>query len=172
MIFTNDNGGEWLSRNAPLSNRKSTLWEGGIRVPLIVRWPGHLPANKTSRQVAITMDLTASILDATRTPVPADYHLDGMSLLPSLSGRSPVVDRQLFWRLKPGQRERAVRSGRWKLLQDGPDYYLFDVANDPGERNDLTTVHLDMVRKLNAALDAWEKDVDASRSKAGVAGSR
>ena len=165
VIFTNDNGGEWLSRNAPLSNRKSTLWEGGIRVPLIVRWPGHLPAHKTSRQVAITMDLTASILDATRTPVPADYHLDGMSLLPSLSGRSPVVDRQLFWRLKPAQRERAVRSGRWKLLQDGPDYYLFDVANDPGERNDVTTAHLDLVRKLNAALDAWEKDVDRSPTR-------
>src|SRR4029079_12372678 len=62
VIFTNDNGGEWLSRNAPLRDRKSTLWEGGIRVPMILRWPGALPSNRTSAQVAITMDLTATIL--------------------------------------------------------------------------------------------------------------
>jgi arylsulfatase A-like enzyme len=159
VIFTNDNGGEWLSRNAPLTNRKSTLWEGGIRVPLILRWPGHLPANKTSSQVAITMDLTASILAATGANVPNTYKLDGINLLPSLSGRSPIVERQLFWRIKRARNQRAVRSGRWKLLQEGADFYLFDVAADPGERHDLTAAHPQLVRELNAALDKWEKDV-------------
>lgn len=159
VIFTNDNGGEWLSRNAPLSNRKSTLWEGGIRVPLILRWPGHLPANKSSAQVAITMDLTASILAATGAPIPIDYKLDGINVLPSLSGRSPVVERELFWRIKRPREQRAVRSGRWKLVQDGRDFYLFDLSQDPGERNDLTAEHPELVRKLNAALDEWEKDV-------------
>ena len=161
VIFTNDNGGEWLSRNAPLSNRKSTLWEGGIRVPLIMRLPGRLPEGKVSGQVAITMDLTATILALTGATVPSDYRLDGIDLLPSLSGQSPIVDRQLFWRLRPRLGQRAVRSGRWKLLQDGANFFLFDVANDPGERHDLTTKHLDLVHKLNAALDDWEKDVDA-----------
>ena len=159
VIFTNDNGGEWLSRNAPLSNRKSTLWEGGIRVPLILRWPGHLPTNKSSAQVAITMDLTASILAATGATIPTAYKLDGINLLPSLSGRSPGVERQLFWRIKRPREQRAVRSGRWKLVQDGNDFYLFDVSHDPGERNDLTAEHPELVRKLNAALDAWEKEV-------------
>jgi arylsulfatase A-like enzyme len=156
VIFTNDNGGEWLSRNAPLSNRKSTLWEGGIRVPLILRWPGHLPANTSSVQVAITMDLTASILAATGATVPTTYKLDGLDLVPSLSGRSPVVERQLFWRIKRPHEQRAVRSGRWKLLQDGSNFYLFDVSEDPGERHDLTAAHPELVRKLNAALDEWE----------------
>lgn len=160
VIFTSDNGGEWLSRNAPLSNRKSTLWEGGIRVPLILRWPSRLPAGKTSGQVAITMDLTASILDATGTAVPGGLRLDGINLLPSLSGQSAIVERQLFWRLRPRLGQRAVRSEGWKLLQDGANFYLFDVAKDPGERHDLTAEHLDLVRKLNAALDEWEKDVD------------
>jgi arylsulfatase A-like enzyme len=159
VIFTNDNGGEWLSRNAPLSNRKSTLWEGGIRVPLILRWPGVLPANQTSAQVAITMDLTATILAATGTPNPASHPLDGIDLLPSLSGRSPVVERRLFWRRKRPTEQRAVRSGGWKLLQDGVNFYLFDVAADPGERHDLTAAHPDLVRHLSAALDQWEKDV-------------
>lgn len=159
VIFTNDNGGEWLSSNAPLRNRKSTLWEGGIRVPLIIRWPGHLPANKTSAQVAITMDLTASILAATNTSIPATYKLDGINLLPSLSGGSAIVDRELFWRIKRPRDQRAVRSGRWKLVQDGIDFYLFDLSVDPGEHNDLTAAHPEMVRKLNAALDQWEKGI-------------
>jgi arylsulfatase A-like enzyme len=167
VIFTNDNGGEWLSRNAPLSNRKSTLWEGGIRVPLILRWPAQLPANKRSTQVAITMDLTASILAVAGAALPANYRLDGVNLLPSLSGQSPIVERQLFWRIKRPAEQRAVRSGRWKLLQDGVNFYLFDVSADPGERHDLTAEHPEMVRKLNAALDAWEKDVDASYNKSG-----
>jgi len=163
VIFTNDNGGEWLSRNAPLSNRKSTLWEGGIRVPLILRWPAQLPANKRSAQVAITMDLTASILAAAGATTPTGYKLDGLNLLPSLSGQSPIVERQIFWRIKrPRLQQRAVRLGRWKLLQDGVNFYLFDVAADPGERHDLTANHTEMVRKLSAALDDWEKDVDAA----------
>src|SRR5688572_13747764 len=91
VIFTNDNGGEWLSRNAPLFHRKWTLWEGGIRVPAILRWPGRLPAGEVSRQVGITVDLTASILAATNTPVPAAARLDGINLLPILDGRSPAV---------------------------------------------------------------------------------
>ena len=162
VIFTNDNGGEWLSRNAPLSNRKNSLWEGGIRVPLILRWPGHLPVNKTSTQVAITMDLTASILGVTGSTIPPTYRLDGIDLLPALSEHSPLIERQIFWRIKRPHEQRAVRSGRWKLLQDGPNFYLFDVSADPGERNDLTAEHPELVGKLNAALDAWEKDVDSS----------
>ena len=65
VIFTNDNGGEWLSRNTPLFHHKGTVWEGGIRVPAIFRWPGRIPAGRVSGQVGITMDLTASILAAT-----------------------------------------------------------------------------------------------------------
>jgi len=163
VIFTNDNGGEWLSRNAPLSNRKSTLWEGGIRVPLLLRWPGVLPASRTSAQVAITMDLTATILAATGTAHPANHPLDGIDLLPILRGRSSTVERQLFWRRPRPTAQRAVRSGRWKLLQDGVNFYLFDVARDPGERHDLTAAHPDLVRKLSAALDDWEREVGVAR---------
>jgi arylsulfatase A-like enzyme len=159
VIFTNDNGGEWLSRNAPLSNRKSTLWEGGIRVPLILRWPGVLPAHKTSAQVAITMDLTATILAATGTANLANHPLDGIDLVPSLTGRASTVERRLFWRRLRPTVQRAVRSGRWKLLQDGVNFYLFDVARDPGERHDLTAAHPDLVRTLSAALDEWAKEV-------------
>ena len=130
---------------------------------MILRWPGQLPANKTSSQVAITMDLTASILGVTGTPVPPTHALEGINLLPSLSARSPLVERQLFWRIKRPHEQRAVRSGRWKLLQDGVNFYLFDVSNDPGERHDLTAEHPELVRKLAMALDEWEKDIDSKK---------
>src|SRR5215510_8045771 len=88
VMFTSDNGGEWLSRNAPLSHRKSTLWEGGIRVPLILRWPARLPAGKTSEQVAMTMDLTATILAAAGAVAPPGHRPEGIDLLPILRGDS------------------------------------------------------------------------------------
>ncbi len=166
VIFTNDNGGEWLSRNAPLYHRKGTLWEGGIRVPLILRWPDRLPTAKTSAQVAITFDLTASILAATRTPLPEGYHPEGIDLLPILRGDAPVAERRLFWRInRPNRRQQAVRSGRWKVLVDGGQFLLFDLGDDPGERTDLAARHPDIVLALKGALANWEKDVDQGRPK-------
>ena len=114
VMFTNDNGGEWLSRNAPLFHRKESLWECGIRVPLLVRWPGKIPPKQVSRQVGIVMDLTATILAATGTPVPPDARLDGIDLLPILLKQSPMVERTLFFRMMTVRRhQRVVRQGRW-----------------------------------------------------------
>jgi arylsulfatase A-like enzyme len=167
VIFTNDNGGEWLSRNAPFFHRKGTVWEGGIRVPLIVRWPGELPAGKASAQVALTMDLTASILAATGTRAPQSYRPDGVDIFPVLRGATPIVERQVFWRtLAPRAQQWAMRSGRWKLLVDGirtPQFFLYDLAADPGERNDLAAQRPDLVRSLWRRIQAWEKDVDDER---------
>jgi arylsulfatase A-like enzyme len=160
-IFISDNGGEWLSRNAPYFHRKDTLWEGGIRVPAILRWPGVLPPATTSNQVAITMDLTSTILKAAAADV-RDARLEGVDLLPLLSGRTPRMERTLFWRIAMKDRQqRAVRRGNWKLLLDGGLQMLFDVAQDPGERDDRAAAHPDIVAKLKPMIEAWEKDVDA-----------
>jgi arylsulfatase A-like enzyme len=160
VIFTNDNGGEWLSRNTPLFHHKGTVWEGGIRVPAILRWPGRIPAGRVSGQVGITMDLAASILSATRTPVPADARLEGIDLLPILEGRAPEVERTLFWRVTGPRTQVAVRSGDWKLLVDGRPM-LFNLRDDLGERNNLVGRRGDIARKLEPLLAAWQKDVDA-----------
>lgn len=158
VIFTNDNGGEWLARNAPFFHHKGTVWEGGIRVPAIVRWPGRIQAGRVSHQVGITMDLTASILAVTGTPVPAETRLEGIDLLPILEGRAPTVERTLFWRVIANRPQRAVRSGDWKLVLDGRPL-LFDLRTDPGERTNLIAREPDIARRLHAALGAWEKDV-------------
>jgi arylsulfatase A-like enzyme len=158
VIFTNDNGGEWLSRNAPLFHHKGTVWEGGIRVPAVIRWPGRIPAGGVSDQVGVTMDLTASILAATGTPVPADANLDGINLLPVLEGRAPDIERTLFWRVA-GQ--STVRSGDWKLLFDGRRPLLFNLRTDIGERENVIGQRSDVARRLRPLLSAWQEDVDA-----------
>ena len=161
VIFTSDNGGEWLARNDPLFHRKWTLWEGGIRVPAIFRWPGRLPAGRVSAQVGITMDLTASILAATNTPMPADPGLDGIDLLSILGEASPVVERTLFWRMYyVNRRQRAVRSGDWKLVLDGEAAMVFNLRSDIGERNDLAKERQDVARRLRLLMADWEQDVD------------
>lgn len=163
VVFTNDNGGEWLSRNDPLFHRKLSVWEGGIRVPAIVRWPRRVPAGRVTSQVGITMDLTASILAASGVALPADLRLDGIDLFPILEGRAPQVERTLFWRAHAARQQRAVRSGDWKLVQDMNRWLLFDLRRDVGERTDLVAQQPEVARRLRALLDAWAREVDAGR---------
>ena len=166
VIFTNDNGGEWLSNSAPLFNRKSTVWEGGIRVPALIRWPGRIPAGKVSGQVGITMDLTASILAATGTRVTEDVGLEGINLFPVMEDRAQPIERTIFWRSIVGNRlQRAVRRGDWKLVIDGNNTFVFDVRADPGERHDLAAKRQDVANELRAALADWERDVDTEAGK-------
>jgi arylsulfatase A len=169
VVFTNDNGGEWLSRNAPLSNRKYTLWEGGIRVPTILRWPGQLPTGRVLDQVGMTMDLTASILAvAGAEPTPA-LALDGIDLLPILQGRAPEVERTLFWRTNTGGRnQKAVRVGDWKLLLDGNSPMLFNLKTDIEERRDVGYQRPDVARRLFLLLEEWERSVNRDAQAAGT----
>jgi len=161
VVFMNDNGGEWLSRNAPLFHRKDSVWEGGVRVPAIMRWPGHVPAGKTSPQVGSVMDLTATLLAAGGATVPAEAKLEGIDLMPILEGKTPPVERTLFFRnIVGGRTQRAVRKGNWKLLVDGPNTFVFDLSKDIGERNDLASTRTDIARQLRPLITAWEKDVD------------
>ncbi len=162
IIFTNDNGGEWLSNNAPFYHGKWTLWEGGLRVPTIMRWPGQIPSGKVSTQVAITMDLTASILAATHTPIPENAQLEGLNLLPLLATPGAPVERTLFWRTDAGGRlQAAVRKGYWKLLVDGTHTMLYDLRTDLMERNNLAARQPSVARDLYLSLGGWQRSVDA-----------
>jgi arylsulfatase A len=163
VIFTNDNGGEWLSRTAPLFNRKGTVWEGGIRVPAIFKWPGVIPAGQLTSQVGITMDITATLLAASKAEVPPALQLEGINLLPIITNASPNVSRTLFWRT---QTEKAVRSGDIKLVMQSGRAYIYDVKEDIGERNDLTNMRQADAQRLRAQLDAWETEVDAEGARA------
>jgi len=167
VIFTNDNGGEWLANNAPFFHRKWTVWEGGIRVPTLVQWPGRIPAGSVSHQVGITMDLTKTVLTAAGVRVPAD--LEGIDLLPILSGVEPERERTLFWETDIGGfTQFAVRSGDWKLVRDGRATFVYDVRKDPGERYDLAKSHQDVARHLRLLLDDWLEDVTGEAEARGL----
>jgi len=163
VIFTNDNGGEWLSRNAPLFNRKFSVYEGGIRVPALMRWPGRVAAGQVSNQVGLTMDLSATILAAAGANVPAEARLEGVDLLPLVAAGASPSSRTLFWRVNSaGLSQRAVRDGDWKLFIDSPGRaMLYDLRTDVGERHDVSASNTAVVRRLAQLLQAWEKDVDS-----------
>ncbi|MBM3786309.1 MAG: twin-arginine translocation pathway signal protein [Acidobacteria bacterium] len=163
VIFTNDNGGERLSESGPFRNGKATLWEGGVRVPALLRWPGKLPKAKVSQQACMSMDLTATIASACSVSAGAGEPFDGIDLTPILSGRQAEKERDLFWRInRPGQRMIAVRSGKWKYVRDGSIHNLFDLSRDPGESNDLYYDYPELAAILGKKIDAWEESLKKS----------
>jgi arylsulfatase A-like enzyme len=152
VIFTSDNGGERYSYNWPFSFQKSYLFEGGIRVPAIARWPGVIPAGRVTEQAAITMDWSATILAVSGTTPDPSAPLDGEDLMAVCRGVRPVFDRTLFWRT---QTRAAARVGKWKYLNDEGKESLFDLSVDPGEKNDLRSVQQEIFDRLRAQYQTW-----------------
>ena len=146
------------SRTRPLFNRKWTVWEGGIRVPAIVRWPGRIPPG-TSRPGRHHDGPVRVGPCRHRRAVPADARLEGINLFPMLEAK-PRRRRTLFWR--GGDRhQKAVRSGDWKIVIDQGRPLLFDLSKDIGERSDVIAGHRDVATRLQRALGAWQAEVDA-----------
>ena len=163
VIFKSDNGADNNGRNAPLRARKGTVWEGGIRVPCMLRWPGVAPQGREISQVAITMDLTATLLKAAGVDTGLTK-LDGVDLMPVITGKRQPFERTLFWRAKRGESVRkAVRHGDWKLVIDNGDTELHNIARDELEQENLLNANEPVARDLRARLAAWEREVMAPR---------
>ncbi len=160
IVLSSDNGGERYSDNSPLFHHKSTLWEGGIHVPCMMRWPKKLPADNVTNQVAITMDLTASFADVAGVARDSSWPLDGKNLLPILTKQAPELERTLYWRIdRTGRQQKAVRHGSWKYLQDGNVEMLFNLDDDISERRDVSFKNLKIFAELKERLAAWESDL-------------
>ena len=167
VVFVSDNGGFARAANmGPLSGAKSTTLEGGIRVPLIMRWPGRIKPGTTSSQVSATFDLTRSILNLAGAKVPAEQ-LDGFDLVEHITTGRKDFSRTLFWRGKRGERTwSAVRSGDLKYVrkvEGETSEWLFDLGSDIAEKNDLGKSRPGELRRLKKLLADWEKDVEALR---------
>jgi arylsulfatase A-like enzyme len=166
VIFASDNGGNGHARNDPLRGKKGQLFEGGIRAPCIARFPGVIPTNAETHQVAITMDWTATMAKLAGAKPPKNRPFEGIDLLPILSGKKQNVNRTLFWRsvnFSFEKLQRAVRDGNWKYIEElkgKKDSYLFDLSADIGEAKNLTDENPKLVAKLKKKLDRWEADVD------------
>jgi arylsulfatase A-like enzyme len=154
VIFTSDNGGERFSDTWPFTGRKSELLEGGLRIPALVRWPGHIRPASTTQQVAISMDWVPTLLAMAGAKADPAYPLDGISLLPALTGNAPPVPRRLFWRYRFNA-QRALRDGDMKWLQINGNTFLFDVVADPLERANLKDRQPEVYRKLVNQYETW-----------------
>lgn len=154
VIFTSDNGGERYSFNWPFSFEKMYLYEGGTRVPAMVRWPGVVPPGGVTEQAAITMDWTATILAATGTSSDPAKPVDGVDLLPVCTGERPAFDRDLFWRITGFD---AARAGRWKYLKTAKGEFLFDLSADPGEKADLRPKQPATFEEVRRKYQDWNR---------------
>jgi len=153
VVFTSDNGGERFSDNWPFSGIKTELLEGGIRVPLIVKWPGLTAPGSESDTPVLSMDMLPTFVAAAGgAPDPA-FPSDGVDFRPVLMGRA-MPERALFWRFH-NKDQRAARLGRYKYLKIGPQEYLFDVIADPRERGNLAKRMPEIFAQLKAAHAAW-----------------
>ena len=158
VLFTSDNGGERFSKIWPFVGRKFDLLEGGLRVPQICWRPGHIPAGRVTDQVCITMDLTATALAAAEVAASPDYPLEGVDLMPVLSGRTTEFERTLYWRMR-NRYQRSVRRGGWKYLKIADREFLFDIEYDPRERGNLAAKQPALLAELRASWEAWNEEM-------------
>jgi arylsulfatase A-like enzyme len=152
-IFTSDNGGERFSKTWPFTGMKQELLEGGLRIPAIARWPGHIRAGAVSEQATITMDWVPTLLAAAGARPDPAYPSDGEDLTPALVGAERHA-RKFYWRYKAGS-QRAVRDGDWKYLRIAGNEFLFDVVQDPRERANLKERYPDVFSALKNDWEAW-----------------
>jgi arylsulfatase A len=165
VLFTSDNGGLVpVTNNAPLRSGKGYPYEGGIREPLIVRWPGVVRSGSTSDEPVISVDYFPTFCEAAGVPLPTDREIDGVSLVEHLrSGGRQTLDREaLFWHFPHYRGSDVVpysiiRAGDWKLIKqyEGPTFELFNLKEDPSEQSDLSGTVPDKVRELDVRLQAW-----------------
>ena len=172
VIFTSDNGGlstseGWPTSNLPLRGGKGWMYEGGIREPLLVRWPSVVQAGKVIRTPVSSPDFFPTLLDVAGKPPQPDQLLDGVSLLPLLK-EGVLPERSIFWHYphygnQGGAPGSAVRRGNWKLIEwhEDKSVELFDLAVDIGETTNLAAQEPQRVASLQAELHAWQKQVGA-----------
>ncbi len=174
VIFTSDNGGlhvpelkhERVTHNGSLRAGKGFLYEGGLRVPLLVRWPGKVMPGTVIDAPVQTTDWLPTLLEAVGAKPPAK--LDGVSFAGVLTGTTKPVERPLFWHQphytnQGGRPGSVVREGNWKLIEWAEDgsAELFDLATDPGEATDISAKRPDRVKALRAKLAGWRTEVGA-----------
>ncbi|MCK5465730.1 MAG: sulfatase-like hydrolase/transferase, partial [Bacteroidales bacterium] len=183
VIFLSDDGNVRVNKVDFRGHGYATPYEGSIRVPCFVQWPGHLPEKLMVDQIANHIDILPTVLDAAGADAPDNLTIDGVSLLPLLKGKGKDwADRMLFLQCERGMtphryKNCAVISERFKLIgypntfeerelvtsRDNPVLELYDISSDPGETTNLADRHPEILKNLRAAYDKWFDDVKSTR---------
>jgi len=160
VFFLSDNGCALYTgacSNDPLRLGKISQFEGGIRVPFCVKWPGHVPAGRTYDYPVSALDILPTALAAAGGTMPTDRHRDGVDLVPYLNGTPGSRPHEaLFWRNGPNW---AVRKGDWKLFAAGDHYWLYDLAGDIGEKANMAQQRPELVEQILEIHDQWNRQM-------------
>ena len=177
VMFISDNGafmlpgrGLEVQSNSPLRSGGVTVFEGGVRVPALFRWPGHLPAGETNHSLLSSLDVVPLVVGVAGGSLPVDRVFDGLNPLPALEGKSVSNDRALHWIWNQSRKEQwqGMRIGDYKLLRrtENAPWELYEVSNDIGESNNLAAVWPNRLLKLAPHFDQWRDKIasDPTRS--------
>ncbi len=172
IVFTSDNGGVSAgdgkaTSNLPLRGGKGRQWEGGIREPYYIRWPGVTKPGSTSSALVTGTDFYPTLCEIAGLPLRPEQHVDGVSLVPLLKGQT-LPSRPLFWHYphygnQGGEPSSIIRSGDWKLIRYYEDHRdeLYNLVEDPVEQNDVASAQPEVVKELFEQLEAWLKETNA-----------
>jgi arylsulfatase A-like enzyme len=166
LIFFSDNGGarKNFANNGVLRDYKHSVYEGGIHVPFIVRWPGKLPKGTVCDEPVISLDILPTICAAVGAKLPGDRVYDGKDMLPLLRGQTKgPLHKTLFW--YDGADLWAVREGKWKLLFNKGSLELYDLQADISEKNNLVKQNPEVVKRLRQTYTAWNNQNALQLSK-------
>ena len=198
VVFSTDNGPEHstedkdhkgqglgkfysVGETGGLKGEKRSLFAGGIRVPLIVRWPGVVPAGKTDKTSVLTaVDLLPTFMEVAGVPLPADYKPDGESALAAFKGTPIIRTKPIFWEWRGGDAQPdtwpsiGIRDGKWKLLvnKEQQRTELYDIENDWAEKYDVAAKNPAVVQELTQKIDAWKSSLPDKPSENGLSKAR
>jgi arylsulfatase A-like enzyme len=160
VIFFSDNGGSGGADNKPLRGHKGQVWEGGIRVPCVIRWPqGKVPAGLVNDAFLTSLEIFPSLLAAAGITPPPGLKLDGYDWWSTLSQAQPSPRTEMFWQRRD---DLAARVGDWKFVRQGSTTQLFNLADDVGESSDLSTQEHAQLAAMEAAIAAWQVRMEAA----------
>lgn len=156
VIFFSDNGGSGGADNAPLRGGKSQMFEGGLRVPCIVRWPGVIPAGSVSDEFLSSIDIFPMLCNASGAGLPKGVELDGFDMTATLAGKAKSPRKEMFWQRRG---DKAARVVNFKWVESARGTGLFDLSSDIGEQHDLLKEKPEVLAMVKSRFAAWEKSM-------------
>lgn len=166
VIFFSDNGGGGISSNSPLSGHKGTMWEGGLRVPCIIKWPERIEEKQVIDNFTSSLEIFPTLLDVTGIEKPDSIILDGFSILPLLTGENKNLKREnMYWEYRE---EYAARVGSWKWIKSDrreKNNGFFNLEKDIGETIDLTNIEPEKLSMVKAKFDQWKIEMQEAEPR-------
>ncbi len=164
VMFLSDNGGSGNGGNAPLKGSKSSMWEGGLRVPFVARWPGKLPAGEVTDDFLTSLELVPTILAASGVSAPDGVKLDGFDMLPVLRGEMKSPRREMYWQRR-GDKAARFENWKWSEAAKGKGGGLYDLSSDLGETKDLSKSKPEVLKLMQERFAAWRQEMDAAEPR-------